>query len=209
MVKVQGPCFSLGASGKLGGAMVFSRWKGRPYVRELVKPANPKSGGQISMRVMMKFLSQEWSPMGAGSKTSWQAPADAKVVSTFNAFLSANLKRNRSFLGPSEAYPIDPTDTASVIDTFTATPGVREIQIQINDDTLQDENWGFLIFRSLSTGFTPSFSNLHAVLRASGASLVTFVDGPLDPDTYYYDAKPFTLLGSLGALDGEINAVVA
>jgi hypothetical protein len=199
----------MGASGKLGGAMVFSKWKGRPYVRELVKPANPRSGGQISMRAMLKFLSQEWAGLGSTPKGTWQTPADAKVISPFNAFVSSGTKRNRSFLAPVQSYPVSVDAAVDAIDDFTATPGVREISILTNTVAVTDAAWGFLLFRSLTTGFTPAFSNLHAVMVADGANDVTFVDGPLVPDTYYYDIKPFSLEGFIGALDGEINAVVA
>lgn len=208
MVKVQGPAFSMGASGKLGGAMVFSKWKGRPYVRELVKPANPRSGGQISMRRMLKFLSQEWSGIGSTPKGTWQAPADAKVVSPFNAYVSSGAKRNRSFLAPSQSYPATPGVAVDAMDTFTATAGVREISIVANTVAVTDAAWGFLLYRGLTTGFTPAFSNLHAVMVAAGITDVTFVDGPLDPDEYFYDVKPFGPEGFIGALDGEISATV-
>lgn len=50
MAKVQGPLFSMGASGSFGGALVFATWKGINYVRELVIPSNPQSAGQESAR---------------------------------------------------------------------------------------------------------------------------------------------------------------
>ena len=37
---------SMDASGKFGGAIVFSKWKGRNVVRQLVIPSNPNSAGQ-------------------------------------------------------------------------------------------------------------------------------------------------------------------
>ena len=46
MAKVTGPLFSLDASGSYGGAMVFAKWKGRAYVRQLVIPANPQTLAQ-------------------------------------------------------------------------------------------------------------------------------------------------------------------
>lgn len=199
----------MGASGKLGGAMVFSKWKGRPYVRELVKPANPRSGGQVSMRAMIKFLSQEWAGLGAPEKATWAAPAAAKVVSNFNAYTSSGAKRNRSFLAPSQSYPVVPGIAVDAIDTFTAVAGVREITISLNTVAVTDATWGFMLFWSDTTGFTPAFSNLLAVIPANGITAVTYVHGPLDPDTYYYDAKPFGPEGFIGALDGELSAVVS
>lgn len=41
---------SMDARGKFAGALVFSGWKGRPTVRQLVTPANPKSIGQETAR---------------------------------------------------------------------------------------------------------------------------------------------------------------
>lgn len=53
MSKVTGPLFSLDARNKLGGAIVYSIWKGRNYVRRLIVPANPKSDDQAQARLFM------------------------------------------------------------------------------------------------------------------------------------------------------------
>ena len=50
MAKVTGPLMSIDASGKFGGTIVFSKWKGRNVVRQLVVPANPNSAGQEAAR---------------------------------------------------------------------------------------------------------------------------------------------------------------
>jgi len=54
MAKTNGPLFSLDASGKFGGALVFSKWKGRPTVRQLVTPSNPHSADQETARNMVR-----------------------------------------------------------------------------------------------------------------------------------------------------------
>jgi hypothetical protein len=53
MAKVKGPLMSLEASGSIANTLVFSIWKGRPYVRELVTPSNPSSAGQIAVRKVL------------------------------------------------------------------------------------------------------------------------------------------------------------
>ena len=53
MAKVTGPLHSDTASGTVASATVFSRWKGRPYVRQLVTPHNPKSDNQAEARLYM------------------------------------------------------------------------------------------------------------------------------------------------------------
>ncbi len=208
MALVTAPLLSLDASGKVGDAIVFSKWKGRNYVRALVRPSNPKSGGQVGMRVMFAFLSQQWNGLAANDKATWESLAEAAAVAPFNSFMSKNLFRNRNFLAPSQDYPNATADTFDAIGTFNATAGERQISVTMNDADVNNENWGFMIFRSTGSGFTPAVDNLVHVIESNTSNEVTFVDTPLEPDTYYYDAKPFTFDGQLGTLKGEINAVV-
>ncbi|MDS4026119.1 MAG: hypothetical protein RKO25_03875 [Candidatus Contendobacter sp.] len=62
MAKVSGPLFSMEASGSYGGALVFAKWKGRQYVRELVTPANPHSANQEEVRNQLRVSGaiQKW-----------------------------------------------------------------------------------------------------------------------------------------------------
>jgi len=53
MAKVEGPLYSMGASGKIGNAMVFFGWKGLNVVRSWVKPANPQTANQGDQRVIL------------------------------------------------------------------------------------------------------------------------------------------------------------
>jgi hypothetical protein len=50
MAKVSGPLMSMDARGKFANALVFSNWKGRPVVRQLVIPGNPASTAQMTTR---------------------------------------------------------------------------------------------------------------------------------------------------------------
>lgn len=54
MAKLKAPLMSLGASGKLGNALVFFGWKGLDVVREYVIPTNPKSPNQKIQRDYLK-----------------------------------------------------------------------------------------------------------------------------------------------------------
>lgn len=62
MAKATGPLFSLSASGGFGGALVFGQWKGRPTVRQLKTPANPRSTDQENSRnkVRVAAAGQKW-----------------------------------------------------------------------------------------------------------------------------------------------------
>lgn len=207
MTKVNGPAMSLDASGKLGNALVFSKWKGRNYVRQLVKPANPKSGGQTGMRAMFKFLAQIWAGLTAGNQATWEARADNLVASPFNAFMSRNQFLWRDFLPPGKEDPVAQSGTVSVLTNEAAVAGERSITYSV-DLGVGAEQWGLAIFRSTSTGFTPGWDNCIAIVEADPSTTAEYVDSPLDPDTYYYDAQPFTDDGLWGVLAGEVNATV-
>lgn len=56
MAKVTGPLMSMDARGSMGGVLTFTNWKGRPVVRQLVTPANPKSANQETARNAIKVL---------------------------------------------------------------------------------------------------------------------------------------------------------
>lgn len=208
MVKVQAPALSLEASGSIGGALVFSKWKGRPYVRSLVKPANPRSGGQVGMRSMFSFLAKEWDGLGATPQATWEDRADQMIVSPFNAFMSYNQFRWRDFLAPSDTDPAATDDTHCVTGVLAAVAGVRSITVT-QPITTENQGWGIAFFRGLTTGFDSAFDNLVGVRALSGTDDVVLVDSPLDPDEYFYVCRAITLDGQLDTEGSEVNATVS
>jgi hypothetical protein len=206
MVKLTGPCFSLGASGTLGKTVTFSHWKGRAYARQRIIPNNPKSGGQLGARAMWEFITQNWDALSTAEKATWAARAAQTTISPFNAYCSYNAARWHTFNAPSQQDPALEANTPGVITTFTATGGVREVVLDIQLLTL-NANWGCVVFRSTTTGFTPSITNAVYARLLDSTSAIQIVDTPLDPDTYYYDMKVFTDDGLYGALEGEISGI--
>jgi hypothetical protein len=207
MVKVNAPALSLDASGKLGGALVFSKWKGRNYVRQLVTPANPQSGGQVGVRSMFRFLTQNWAGLTAGNQATWEDRADNMIVSPFNAYLSYNQFRWRNFDGITKEDPALDAGTIGTLLNQAATAGVRSITIDI-DVTVLNDNWGIAIFRGLAPGFSTAWDNCVQVILAASVASFDWVDSPLDPDTYYYNFRALTDEGVMGAEHGEVNATV-
>jgi hypothetical protein len=207
MVKVNAPAMSLDASGSLAGALTFSKWKGRNYVRQLVRPSNPKSGGQVGVRAMFKFLSQAWNGIDSADKATWEARADATVISPFNAFMSYNQFRWRNFLGFSEVDPATAAGTNAVWAAGSATAGVRQITISKAITTANDAA-ALGIHRALVTAFNVSFANCIAVIPATGVTTYTYVDTPLVPDEYFYNFSVFTNEGLRELEDDEISDTV-
>lgn len=207
MVKLAGPCMSMSASGKLANAIVFSRWKGRPYARQLVIPANPQSGGQTGVRRMMRFLSQDWTNLLAAESASWEDRADERVISPFNAFVGVNMERWRNFNGPGISDPIGDTGAVGTLANEAATAGVRQITIDW-DVTIVAGNWGVMVFRSQTLGFGTMWTNLVHCIRALTVASFSWIDTPLAAGTYYYNFRAFTTDGVIGAETGEVNATV-
>lgn len=57
-MKTSAPFFSPNASGKFGGMLVASKWKGRPYFRILTTPSNPSTAGQVESRLYLGSLAK-------------------------------------------------------------------------------------------------------------------------------------------------------
>jgi len=94
MAKVTGPLYSMGASGKLGKAMVFFAWKGVAVVRKWLKPSNPMSADQGDVRLVLGGLGQSTRCVEATSLYREDAklvcPAGQTWVSAFVKYILAN-----------------------------------------------------------------------------------------------------------------------
>ncbi len=205
MATVTGPLLSLEASGKLGGAIVFGKWKGRPTVRSLVIPANPQSPAQTGQRAMMDFLGPSWAPMTAGDKATWQSRADEGQFSPFNAFTQFNLRRWVQFTDPMRT-PTQAAGTNPVLGALTVTGGVRQLTISQVITTMNDF-WGLIISISTTTGFTPAKTDTWTV-RYATASPVDYIATGLTPGTYYVRTAGFTFGGSRTAFVAQQSGVV-
>lgn len=204
MVKVSGPMMSFDASGKIAKTAVFAKWKGRNYVRKLVTPANPKSALQVSVRAMLKFLSQQWAGIGSTPQGTWDDLAAATQISPFNAYVSRNQSRWREFQAPSQSYPAAETGTPPVATLDSATGGPSYIDVAMTITTLNDV-WGVILFRSPTGTFDTSRATAIAVLLVDSTGAMTYTDSGLAAGTYYYDARYFTSEGLLGAEEGEVS----
>jgi hypothetical protein len=207
MVKVYGPALSIDASGTLAKTMVFSKWKGRSYVRSHVNPAQPRTGPQVGVRAMFSFLAKQWASLTSANKTSWEVLAKQFNVSPFNASTHVNQARWRNFLTPSKNSAVAGVSVAPTICTQVLTVGVRQITVTITKGGTAP-TWGYSIHRYLVTGATPAFSNCVHISPIDGSSNATWVDTPLDPGTYFYKVHPFNDDGVKGVTSVESTATV-
>jgi len=208
MARTTGPAMSLSASGSLGGALVFSNWKGRPYVRTLVTPSNPRSLLQVGVRAMMQFLSQHWDGLSVPDKATWTDPAEAKNVSTFNAFIGYNMARWRDGFPPANEWPAARIITPKNLTTLTTTVQERSVTLDVTW-TGDADQMGVILYRSPAAIYTPGWNNTRHVIPNYSLAALAWVDSPLDPGTYYYDAAAITNDGLYGAWFGPVPAIVS
>lgn len=208
-MKVKGPMFSLEASGTIGGVITAAKWKGRPYFRTTATPSNPRTGGQVSTRAMFKFLAQAWAGLPDLDKATWMDLAAATNVTPFNAYQQYDMRRWTQSQAPSSAYPAAENDTVNAVVITSATPGVKQVTLLLTETSGDQPAWGVLIYRSTTTGFTPTNTDLVGVAPGNNAAgTITFVDTPVAAGTYYYRAKAFDMLADFGTLTAQTSAVV-
>lgn len=205
MAVASGPLMSLGASGKLGGAIVFSSWKGRPVVRQLVTPSNPKSAKQLARRAMMRFLTQYWASISGADQATWDTLAKASNIAPVNAYVAHNQRLWTQFNPPTLSY-LHAAGVPATTAVVTATGGVGQASLSIALGTLND-NWGVAIFAKLGSAPTGIFTEVIYVATGTATPALAVIT-PLIPGTWHFKARPFTKYGDWGTLGGDSNAVV-
>jgi hypothetical protein len=94
MAKWKSPLFS-DIRNKLGENVVFSMWKGRPYMRSYVVPANPNSLKQQANRDQMAKIVAMYQANIKGDESiaaAWDVEALPALISGYNRFCSYGRK---------------------------------------------------------------------------------------------------------------------
>lgn len=102
------PLLSFGASGQIAKAHVYSKWKGRSYVRRYQVPTYSRTDEQDKTRTAFSFLNSVYKVAPSLFIEPWSAYALGKVLTDRNAFLKFNLPLLRP---------------ASTLDDFVGSPG--------------------------------------------------------------------------------------
>lgn len=110
MAKVNAPLLSFGASGTIGDTQTYATWRGVPYARRRVIPANPRSSEQTLTRNTFTWLNGLWKLMSGDAQAPWLAFAAGKPLTGRNAMISKNNGVLR---------------TETDINMFTASPGAK------------------------------------------------------------------------------------
>lgn len=96
MATLTGPLLSLGARKSIAKTVTYSSWKGVPYARSRVIPANPDTVDQQETRSTFAWLQHVWSYMPSLVQQSWDAYAQGQPMTGRNAFSKFNVSDLRS-----------------------------------------------------------------------------------------------------------------
>ena len=91
MARTTGPLFSLTARGTIADTLTYSAWRGIPYVRSRVIPANPQSVAQTEVRNIFAFLSETWKRSPALFQAPWTAFATGQPFTNRNELIKRNI----------------------------------------------------------------------------------------------------------------------
>lgn len=129
MAKPTAPLLSFGASGTIAKTAVFSKWKGRPYVRQHVIPGNPQSTEQTVTRDTFANAGSIWKAAPSLFTAPWDLFAKGQVLTGRNAFMGRFVADLRG-LANMDLMPFSPGAKGGLSPlTITATPGVGQITV--------------------------------------------------------------------------------
>jgi hypothetical protein len=201
---------SLSASGSVAGTLTYATWKGRPYVRQLVTPSNPKSGPQKYTRAMMSFLASVWRSLDGATQATWQDLASQGNYSPFNAFVSFNMRRWTQQQGPTTEPDFSGPATADTVGLIEYAGGVRQIGVSITL-TVKAGSWGYgIALDQLSSSPVPMMSVLLIVpsFSATTGDTITGLISGLTPGTYEASAYQLRQSGDISAGTTAITSIV-
>lgn len=91
MARLTGPLMSLTASGTLGKAITFSRWKGIAYARTRVIPFNPQTDDQDEVRNAFTCLNEMWKRMPMATRYPFIYSIRGRPLTARNRHIQVNV----------------------------------------------------------------------------------------------------------------------
>lgn len=92
MAKTTAGLLSLGASGTIGKTMTFATWKGVPYARQRVVPANPQTVAQQTVRKTFALLREMWKIAPPMVQQAWDTFASGRPFTGMNKWVGENVR---------------------------------------------------------------------------------------------------------------------
>lgn len=135
MAKTTGPLLSLGAAGTVASAMTFSKWKGIPYVRQRVIPANPNTIAQQETRSVFANASNIWKGAAALFTAPWDRFAVGQPLTGRNAFMKEFVSRLRGQPDLTAMLFAPSAKGGTPLDAMVVTPGSGSLSVAVTAPT--------------------------------------------------------------------------
>lgn len=147
------------ASGKIAGT-VFSRWKGRNYVRRLITPSNPQSVDQTAQRNAMARCVELWRSLTATLKTQLDTFATGLRMSGYNWFVGQN-RVNEVTYDSAKLTPHNP-DIPMIEDFATASGGAGIVTVTWTDNVVDGASLVHIYYRKVEPASEETEIHLHS-----------------------------------------------
>lgn len=203
MATTKAPLFGFDASGGLAGSIVFSKWKGRTYVRQLVTPSNPRSGLQVGMRSVLKFITQAYSSLSDAIKAEWAALAASDNITAMNAQVRDAQTRARVNSGWRKGPSETPLTTIDAPTGGAAAAAPKSLNCSWTRPASNQGDYSAALYMSTTTGFTPDISNLVAVQDVTDVTVT--IPNLTTGTAYYFKVRETSGAGELGTLSSQFT----
>ncbi len=205
MAKTKGPLMSLDASGTVADTIVFSKWKGRNYVRSHVIPSNPQSPRQTAYRAQMAGLVALFKANVAMLNAAFGERAAQRSISPFNAFTGFN--QNRLSLGRFAAISPTPTEAAPANNATNVAAVVTGRYVTVSwTDPLDADAWQILTYRK--DGDDGSTGIIDELVAAVPRGTQRLEDGPLAAGQYTYRLFSVSIQGGRNQALAFVTVIV-
>jgi len=156
MSTLTGPLLSFSARKSIGKTIVYSSWKGIPYARQHVVPANPDTADQQSVRTVFAWLQRVWAYSPSLLTQGWDAYAEGQPMTGRNAFSKFNVSPLQGETDLSDFVMSPSAKSGPVAGGAVFTPGNDLVTVDITAP-------------SLPTGWT-IYSGIAAAIRQQDPS---------------------------------------
>lgn len=204
MAVTKAPLFGLDASGSLAGSIVFSKWRGRTYVRRLAIPANPRTVLQVGMRSVFKFITQAFGALTSNQKAAWDALAAPDNITQLNAQVrdaQTRARRNEGWrLGPSET----PGTTPDAPTGLAATAQNKSVDLVWTRPVGNQGDYTVAIYMFTADTITGIIGELVEVLAVTRES--TTIIGLTNGVEVFFEVRETNTDGEFGTLSTSDSA---
>jgi len=194
MAKLKAPLLSLGASGKLGNAIVYFPWKGLHVAREYVVPSNPRTSGQLTQR---GYLAQAVESIHGAQ--AWAAHLlDSTDIMAY-ALLGSTFKKPRTWFNQAIKVLVDQLVASKhpiLYSDGATTPGADQLGVTVTQVSAYATAGNFHYGTSKTALINIKAGSLAA--QTWSATLTGLTTGV----KYYWQFKPTAPAASIGGVSG-------